>query len=203
MASNLDLFAAKPQPRMVLEDEGRGWAKYIPDFLSRSDSDGMFNLLVGTLDADNWMRWSREAKSRYVAAFGDPRRTYSYAKVTHTPVYWPDWMEALRNLVFVYTGCNHDFALLNYYADGDGALGWHSDREADLDPEAPIASVSLGGERDFQFRADDGLKSQGVILEHGSLLIMSGRMQDFYKHQVPAHKGAKPRMNITFRKLKP
>jgi len=39
----------------------------------------------------------------------------------------------------------------NLYRDGDDTDGWHADDEPELDPGAPIASLSLGATRSFRF----------------------------------------------------
>ncbi|CAG7963659.1 unnamed protein product [Penicillium nalgiovense] len=43
----------------------------------------------------------------------------------------------------------YNFCLVNYYASGDDSIAFHSDDERFLGPEPNIASLSLGGERDF------------------------------------------------------
>jgi alkylated DNA repair dioxygenase AlkB len=42
-----------------------------------------------------------------------------------------------------------------------------------------------------------------IILKHGSLLIMKGELQHFWKHQIPKTKvEVKERINLTFRVIK-
>ncbi|KAG0159646.1 hypothetical protein PDIDSM_7169 [Penicillium digitatum] len=43
----------------------------------------------------------------------------------------------------------YNFCLVNYYASGDDSIAFHSDDERFLGPDPNIASLSLGGERDF------------------------------------------------------
>ena len=43
----------------------------------------------------------------------------------------------------------YNFCLVNYYSSGDDSIAFHSDDERFLGPEPNIASLSLGGERDF------------------------------------------------------
>ena len=74
--------------------------------------------------------------------------------------------------------------------------------EPDLDPDAPIASVSFGVSRDFVIaRRDDRSKQFSLSLTSGSLLVMAGSMQKKYLHGIPCGyqqlNGA--RFNITFR----
>jgi alkylated DNA repair dioxygenase AlkB len=65
-----------------------------------------------------------------------------------------------------------------------------------------IASLSLGATRRFRLRhrRRKELEPVAVDLESGSLLIMEGDTQRFWKHQVPKTKRvAEPRINLTFR----
>jgi len=102
--------------------------------------------------------------------------------------------------------CSENFTtvLLNLYRDGKDSNGWHADNEKELGKNPVIASVSFGAERSFHLQ-HNAIKEakQKIILEHGSLLIMKGTTQHFWKHQIP--KTAKPieeRVNLTFRIIK-
>jgi alkylated DNA repair dioxygenase AlkB len=91
--------------------------------------------------------------------------------------------------------------LLNYYRDGKDSNGWHADNEKELGTNPIIASLSFGTERVFQLKHNH-LENQKInlTLENGSLLLMKGTTQHFWKHQIP--KTTKPigsRINLTFR----
>uniref|UniRef100_A0A915HLM9 Fe2OG dioxygenase domain-containing protein n=1 Tax=Romanomermis culicivorax TaxID=13658 RepID=A0A915HLM9_ROMCU len=89
-------------------------------------------------------------------------------------------------------------------------MGAHRDNEPDLDPEAPIASLTVGHARDFILRYskkrdtndDQVLK---LTLENGSLLIMKPPTNNFWYHSIPKRKKITsttgPRINFTFRKI--
>ena len=65
--------------------------------------------------------------------------------------------------------------------------------------EHPIASLSLGANRNFQVRRGGG-PVQTIELGHGSLLVMKPGMQKEWKHQVPKSKSpCGLRVNLTFR----
>ena len=98
---------------------------------------------------------------------------------------------------------NHPFnaVLLNLYRNGKDSNGWHADNEKELGENPVIASISLGQERFFHLKhrtlKEERLK---INLKHGSLLIMGGKMQHHWLHQIP--KTSKPinkRINLTFR----
>ena len=74
--------------------------------------------------------------------------------------------------------------------------------ENDIVPGSCIASL-LGANRAFQLR----LKPKGspvheVELADGSLLLMKGATQQFYKHQLPVRRGVRhARFNVTLRRM--
>jgi alkylated DNA repair dioxygenase AlkB len=79
-----------------------------------------------------------------------------------------------------------------------------ADNEKELGKNPIIASVSFGSERVFQLKHNSipGLK-QNILLEHGSLLVMKGTTQHFWKHQIPkTSKLIGSRINLTFRIIK-
>jgi alkylated DNA repair dioxygenase AlkB len=89
------------------------------------------------------------------------------------------------------------------YRDGKDSNGWHADNEKELGENPTIASLSFGTERAFhlQHNTEKTLKHK-IILEHGSLLVMKGTTQHYWKHQIP--KTAKKignRINLTFRNI--
>lgn len=190
--------------KTILVDDG-AWMTYLGKLLTLPEASDLFTMLHSTITNKNAsMLWKREAENRFACAVGDAGRRYRYANAEHMAHPWPAAMESVRDRVRERVGCMFDFALLNLYVDGLGALGWHSDKETDLEPGAPVASVSLGAERAFQWRAIDETKATGtLLLEEGSLLVMGGTMQERFEHCVPPRlKVDRPRINITFRKLR-
>ena len=102
--------------------------------------------------------------------------------------------------------CQENFTtvLLNKYRTGKDSNGWHADNEKELGRNPTIASISFGAERVFQLKHNTipNLK-QNLVLQHGSLLIMKGTTQHFWKHQIPkTSKEIAERINLTFRIIK-
>ena len=90
--------------------------------------------------------------------------------------------------------------LINLYRNGQDSMGWHSDNETVLGKEPVIASLSLGGTRRFQLKHRRSGELVSLDLPHGSCLIMQGRCQADWRHQVPkTRKQVAPRINLTFR----
>jgi alkylated DNA repair dioxygenase AlkB len=111
---------------------------------------------------------------------------------------------ALRERLTAMAGHPFNYALANWYRNGDDYIGWHSDKEADLAPDASIASISLGAERPFLLRdrRGKGPRTIEVTLGDGSLLWMKGETQRRWKHSLPRRRSlSEPRFNLTFRQI--
>ena len=100
------------------------------------------------------------------------------------------------------TGETYNFTLVNYYADGSDSISYHSDSETFLGPEPCIASLSLGGTRNFHLRHTKTKTVEKFVLADGDMVVMRGRTQHEWEHSVPKRKNAEGRINITFRKGK-
>ena len=85
-------------------------------------------------------------------------------------------------------------------------MGLHADDEPELGPEPVIASVSLGEQRSiyFKHRTQKSLKAFNLPLPSGSLLVMRGVTQRYWKHGLrKLSKPCGPRVNLTFRFIHP
>ena len=85
-------------------------------------------------------------------------------------------------------------------------MGDHKDDEKELDPNVPIASLTLGAERDFIFKHQDrkknNLENVKILLKDGMLLLMKNPTNTFWYHGLPPRKSChQPRINLTFRKI--
>jgi len=112
-------------------------------------------------------------------------------------------LKEIKDNVASISNFNFNTLLINLYRDGNDSNGWHADNEKELGEKPIIASLSFGEERPFHFKHRT-IKTQRhkLILEHGSLLIMKGEMQQYWLHQIAkTKKQIKPRINLTFRKL--
>jgi alkylated DNA repair dioxygenase AlkB len=124
---------------------------------------------------------------------------YRYAGQIKTAQPWLPVLLEIKTQVEELTQDSYQGVLLNYYPDGLAGMGWHADDERDLVANAAIASVSFGATRRFDLRHQDGEKLS-VNLADGSVLIMAGELQQYWKHQIPIQrKIQEPRINLTFR----
>ena len=80
-------------------------------------------------------------------------------------------------------------------------MSWHSDSEKQFKEHSAIASVSLGAEHQF-FKHKTNQQTHGLVLQHGSLLVMKGPTQTHWMHRLPpTRKVNSPRVNFTFRTI--
>lgn len=138
---------------------------------------------------------------RLVAWYGDPDAVYTYSNTTFEPLPWIAPLTEIKRRVETVADVTFNSVLCNLYRDGSDSMGLHSDDEPELRAVPVIASVSFGATRTLHFRHKkrNDLK-YSLELTHGSLLVMKGTTQQFWKHGVP--KTSKPvglRINLTFR----
>ncbi len=115
---------------------------------------------------------------------------------------WPTWLKEIRDRIEMTTGYSYRVAVGNYYRDGQDSIGYHSDDEPHLGPEAAIASLSLGATRRFLIKPKtrSGVKAKSYDLTHGSLLLMGPGCQEKWVHAVPkTQRNVSVRINWTFR----
>ena len=140
---------------------------------------------------------------RLQAWHGDPHLPYTYSNVTLNSLPWTDTLQVIKKQLEHDIQQSFNGVLCNLYRSGQDSMGWHSDNEPELGDQPLIASMSLGGERRFQMQhKKDKLLKWSQTLGHGSLLIMAGDTQHFWRHQLPKTRTEQlPRINLTFRTL--
>ena len=181
-----------------------GWYSYDPQFLSSDEGERLFAILRAQLA---WQihetRWGGNLR-RPVVFCGDRGVKYEYTGVSHTAEGWPPVLEEFKRRVESAAGVVFNGALLNLYRNGLDTVGYHRDNESTLVPGAPIGSLSLGAIRRFLLKHDRTKEIIELELEHGSLLILGGTIQDSWTHTIPpARHVTGERINVNFRQLFP
>ena len=178
---------------------------YFPEFYSPSTSLEVYQQLLEEVD---WQEKSiklfgREVlQPRKIAWYGDPGLTYTYSNFSQTTKAWIPVLETMRQKLALETGRNFNSVLLNLYRNESDSMGWHSDSEKELGPNPSIASVSFGHPRIFQLKHNTRPLKTNLLLETGSLLLMTGATQHHWKHQLPKRKSlCGSRINLTFRTI--
>lgn len=142
----------------------------------------------------------KHLQPRLVAWFADAGTSYTYAGLTLQPSTWTNPILEIKAVCEELAGTTFNSVLLNLYRDGNDTVGWHSDNEPELGRDPTIVSVSLGTTRRFDLRHKQTKETVKVALASGSALVMAGRTQTAWSHQVPRTKKVmEPRINLTFR----
>lgn len=194
-----------PAPLSLLPFDGE--VLYFGRVLTPEQASGYLHTLDRSVDwkqEELLLFGRRHILGRRVAWYGDPGMAYTYSGVKRNPLPWTRELLTLRESVSAISGTSFNSCLLNRYADGTQGMGWHSDDEPELGPEPVIASLSFGAERTMRFRHKQSGATAEVLLEHGSLLLMRGATQMFWKHALPVRKRVPDlRINLTFRHILP
>jgi alkylated DNA repair dioxygenase AlkB len=177
-----------------------------PKFLKTQAADHYFRVLYEDIDwqQEQLFLYGRQVNvPRLIAWHGDDEVNYRYSGVDHMALPWSQPLSEIREMLSDQLAATFNGVLLNLYRDGQDSMGWHSDDEPELGIEPVIASVSLGQERNFQFRRrDNHAEKVSLILPHGSLLVIQGGSQQIWQHQMPkSSRAMKPRINLTFRNI--
>lgn len=127
---------------------------------------------------------------------------YSYSGKTLKVQVFNETLLALKAKIESIAKTEFNAVLINYYRDGNDSNSWHADDEKELGQNPTIASLSLGTTRRFDFKHNTTNEQHKIELTNGSLLIMYGEMQHFWKHQIAKTKRVDSgRINLTFRKI--
>jgi alkylated DNA repair dioxygenase AlkB len=139
---------------------------------------------------------------RLTAYHADEGVIYRYSGVTHESRPWTPLLADLKKQIEAISEHSFNSLLLNFYRDGQDSIGWHSDDEPELGTNPVVASVSLGGERQFVLRHKTTRQKKSFVLASGSLLVMGGSCQHHWQHSVPkTDEPVPPRINLTFRSI--
>jgi len=179
---------------------------YIPDFLTKQESDIYFKALKSDT---NWQHdditifGKTHKQPRLTALFGESDQPYGYSNIVMHPEPLTPHLKIIQQRIEETADHKFNTVLVNLYRDGNDSNGWHADNEKELGKNPVIASISFGEARPFHFKHRT-IKAQRhkLNLEHGSLLIMKGKMQQYWLHQIAKTKTQiQPRINLTFRRL--
>lgn len=180
--------------------------KYFQNFLSNEEAAHYFEKLLKD------MAWQQHSirifgrtmpQPRLTALYAETELPYTYSGLTLYPLSYPDELKDLQKKLNLKTNTRFTHCLANLYRNGKDSMGLHADDEKELGKDPVIASISLGETRKFRMK-HKYIQHQKLELnlELGSLLIMQGSTQHFWKHELPKTTQPKdPRINLTFRKI--
>ncbi|PHR46243.1 MAG: alpha-ketoglutarate-dependent dioxygenase AlkB [Fluviicola sp.] len=190
---------------MIKQDIENGWYIWEPNFYSPKESKSLFQILYDELPWEggeiNLFGKTYQIPRKQVM-FADNGLNYGYSGKKLNVINWNAVVKDIKNQIELESNYDFNACLANLYRDGDDSNGWHSDNEKELGKNPIIGSISLGATRVFKLKHLKTNTRLEFELTSGSLLIMGGEMQHFWKHQIPKTKSSvEPRINLTFRKL--
>lgn len=138
---------------------------------------------------------------RLIAWYSDHSYTYSGLRLEPRPL--TPRLFQLKELMTDLCGSSFNGVLLNLYPDGQSSIGMHADDEPEFGPNPTIASLSLGAARRFDLKTkQEPILSTNILLTDGSVLVMAGSTQKFWKHGIAkTSTPIGPRINLTFRNI--
>lgn len=178
---------------------------YIENFFSKEEADSLYTEL---LNDTKWLEtkitvYNKEYDTpRLTAWYGDTGTSYTFSGNKMDPFPWTKDLLFIKEKIDKEAGEIFNSVLLNLYRTGRDSVGWHRDNEKEFGTNPIIASVSFGETRPFHLKHKFKKEIEKVIipLTHGSLLIMKGKTQHYWEHQIPkTAKDIRPRINLTFR----
>ncbi|NDD99628.1 alpha-ketoglutarate-dependent dioxygenase AlkB [bacterium] len=174
-----------------------GMLIYVKSFLSSKVAFEYFD------EIKNYSSWAQRKgvfghmQPRLTAAYGDTGISYTYSGTNNNALPWTSTLLEIKQKVERVLGC-YNYCLLNRYRSGVDSVSMHSDNERGLGPI--IATVSLGATRMFNIIHNSTKEKNSFQVSNGTLIIMAGTMQEFWKHEIPKTKKiVGERISLTFR----
>lgn len=136
---------------------------------------------------------------RLIASYGDNGLAYRYSGTVNKAIQWTPTLLEIKQRVEDIEG-QYNYCLLNLYRSGRDSMGWHADNEPEMGNV--IGSLSLEATRKFRIKHNNTKETMSFAAGHGTLIIMAGTTQQFWKHEIPKTK--KPvgeRINLTYRQI--
>jgi alkylated DNA repair dioxygenase AlkB len=140
-----------------------------------------------------------QLQPRLTASYGDDNVTYFYSGTENKALPWTPTLLEIKRRIEAVRG-RYNYCLLNRYRSGADSVGLHADNEPGMGDV--IGSLSLGATRMFRIRHNRTKETRTFQLGSGTLIIMAGTMQKFWKHEVPkTNENVGERINLTFRMI--
>jgi hypothetical protein len=176
-----------------------GMLLYDKAFLSPAVADRYFIELRDTLAWEQKPGVFGHMQPRLTASHGEDGIIYRYSGTENVALPWTATMLEIKAKIEAIEG-EYNYCLLNRYRSGSDSMGWHADDEPEMGNV--IGSLSLGATRKFRIRHNVTREIKIFNISNGTLIIMAGTMQQFWKHDVPKTKeNGGERINLTFRKI--
>lgn len=174
---------------------------YEDSFLDASEADRYFEILRDRCHWEQKPGVFGYMQPRLISYYGDSGLLYRYSGRDYAALPWFPELVELKQKVESVLG-SYNYCLLNRYRNGSDSMGWHADDEPEMGNT--IGSLSLGATRKFRIRHNRSRETRTFLVGNGTLIIMSGSMQQYWQHEVPKTKQpVGERINLTFRQVIP
>ncbi len=184
---------------MILDLADGGTILYDEGFLPTDLADRYFVELRDHSDWEQKPGIFGHMQPRLIASHGDDGVTYRYSGRDYAAVPWTPTLLEIKRKIEAVRG-EYNYCLLNRYRSGMDSMGWHADDEPEMGDV--IGSLSLGATRKFRIRHNVTRETKTFLVSHGTLMIMAGTMQKFWKHDVPkTREPVGERINLTYRQI--
>jgi alkylated DNA repair dioxygenase AlkB len=193
----------------LLELADGGILLYDEAFLPADVADRYFVELRDTVAWEQKPGVFGHLQPRLTVSHGDPGLVYRYSGTVNAATPWTPTLLEIRRRIESATdeglglepgSTRFNYCLLNRYRSGADSVGLHADDEPEMGPV--IGSLSLGATRTFRIRHNRTKQTHTFSVGNGTLVIMAGTMQQFWKHEVPKTQAeVGERINLTFRRL--
>ena len=137
---------------------------------------------------------------RLTSSYGDEGIVYRYSGTVNVALPWTPTLLEIKKAIEAVEG-SYNYCLLNRYRNGRDSMGLHADDEREMGNV--IGSLSLGAARTFRIRHNTTKEKFDFRVCNGTLIIMAGTMQKFWKHEIPkTTEDIGERINLTYRQIR-
>ena len=172
---------------------------YDEHFLPAELADHYFAELRGTCAWEQTPGVFGHMQPRLISSYGDDGIVYRYSGRDNVALPWTTTLREIKTKIEAVQG-EFNYCLLNLYRNGQDSMGMHADDEPEMGNV--IGSLSLGATRTFRIKHNTSKEVLSFPVANGTLIVMGGTMQQFWKHEVPKTKEAVgERINLTYRKI--
>ena len=176
-----------------------GLLLYEADFLPAELADQYFAKLRRECNWEQKPGVFGHMQPRLIASYGEQGIVYRYSGRDNVALPWPPTLLEIKEKIEAVQG-QYNYCLLNLYRNGQDSMGMHADDEPEMGNV--IGSLSLGATRTFRIKHNKTKEKMEFDVSNGTLIIMAGTMQQFWKHEVPKmRENVGERINLTFRQI--
>lgn len=198
-----------------VKDLGAGDSFYLHDFIDRSRADELFGKILCEVDFVQMFNVSASREQvfpipRMVSAQTskdcETSALYRMPGCNQANISTTEWSESVSAVceqaeTRIDGKLNHCVCTL--FRDHRDSLGFHTDKQLDLDEQSLILSISFGAVRPILIFEVDGLRKHTLLLQPGSLLAIGPETNRLFEHAIPKLKDpVGPRVSLSVRNCK-